>query len=94
MVVSAQEIPKMQPSDSTEAETFKLYPNPVFNDVVYINTIKNQTKDITVYDVFGKIMLRDRIANNTLNISPLVPGVYVLQVVEHEKTMRRKLVVK
>ncbi len=73
---------------------FKLYPNPAYNNVVYITTQKNKVKDITVYDVFGEVVLRDRIKNNSLDISRLVPGVYVLQVTENEHTMNRKLVVK
>lgn len=74
--------------------TFKLYPNPVVDDVVYITTSKNSSKDIMVYDVFGEIVLTDRIYSKSLNISRLVAGVYVIQVTEDKKTMTRKLVVK
>ena len=77
-----------------EIAGFKLYPNPAFDDFVYITTAKNAHKDIKVYDVFGEIVLRDRILGRTLNIAPLVPGVYVLQVTENHKTITRKLVVK
>lgn len=73
---------------------FKLYPNPAINDVVYITTATNGTKEIVIYDVFGKIVLRDRIRSKSLNISRLVAGVYVLQVTENNETMTRKLVVK
>ena len=74
--------------------SFKLYPNPAVNDVVYITTANNGIKDIIIYDVFGEIVLTDRIATKSLNISRLVAGVYVLQVVENNNTMTRKLVVK
>jgi len=74
--------------------SFKLYPNPVVDDVVYITTSKNSSKDIVVYDVFGEIVLTDRISSKSLNISRLVAGVYVIQVTEDKKTMTRKLVVK
>ncbi|MEO0527452.1 MAG: T9SS type A sorting domain-containing protein [Bacteroidota bacterium] len=73
---------------------FKLYPNPVFDGVVYVTTKRNDSKDIIIYDVFGEVVLRDRIFTNSLNISKLVPGVYMLQVTENEKTVSRKLVVK
>ena len=49
---------------------------------------------VVVYDVFGEIVLKDRISSDALNISRLVPGVYLLQVTENQKTMTRKLVVK
>jgi type IX secretion system substrate protein len=94
-VLSAQE-PTVDFTDSpsNEISGFKLYPNPAFDDVVYIKTDKNTRKKIVVYDVFGKIVLTDLILNTALNISTLVPGVYVLQVTESNSTITRKLVVK
>lgn len=82
------------PAPTQEIPNFKLYPNPAYNDVVYISSDYNDTKVITVYDVLGEVVLTDRISTNTLNISRLVPGVYVLQVTERQKTITRKLVVK
>ncbi len=77
-----------------EKSTFQLYPNPAVNDIVYVTTSHNGKKDIVVYDVFGEVVLTDRISSRTLNISRLVAGVYVLQVIENGETMTRKLVVK
>ncbi|MEM9144018.1 MAG: T9SS type A sorting domain-containing protein, partial [Bacteroidota bacterium] len=81
------------PAASTNA-TFTLYPNPATGHTVYITTEKNANKDIVVYDVFGEVVLRDRIRDKALNISRLIAGVYVLQVSEGNQTMTRKLVVK
>lgn len=92
-VSAQQEVGPASVSD-TEIADFNLYPNPAFNDVVYITTKDNAIKEITVFDVFGKVVLTDRIRNNALDISRLIPGVYVLQVVENKKTKTRKLVVK
>lgn len=92
--LSGQEYPPEQTEPKQASHDFTLYPNPAFDDVVYITTHYNEYKSITVYDVFGKVVLRDRISTNALNISRLVPGVYVLQVTERNKTMTRKLVVK
>lgn len=91
---SAQEVSDVQHPQTEEIPGFKLYPNPTFDNVVYITTAQNAQKEISVYDVFGEVVIRDVIKSNTLNISDLVPGVYVLQVVENKKTMVRKLVVK
>lgn len=94
MAVSGQE--KLPPIEEKDQETsdFTLYPNPAIDGIVYINTLNNKSKDITVYDVFGKIVLQDRISTNMLNIGRLSPGVYVIQVIENSRTMTRKLVVK
>jgi hypothetical protein len=79
---------------NSKESTFKLYPNPATNGVVYITTETNNNKEIVIYDVFGEIVLTDRIKTKALNISRLVAGVYVLQVTENNETMTRKLVVK
>lgn len=91
--ISAQENTDTSVVTPTDIPEFKLYPNPSSDNVVYITTKDNLYKEITVYDVFGKVVLVDRITHNTLNISRLVPGVYVMQITENKKTMTRKLVV-
>ncbi|MDB2606719.1 T9SS type A sorting domain-containing protein [Zobellia sp.] len=90
----AQDSFDIQNQKHEEVPGFKLYPNPAFNDVVNVITRDNQLKQIKVYDVFGKIVLAGSISKSNLNISKLVPGVYVLQVTENKKTSNRKLVVK
>ncbi|WP_299158392.1 T9SS type A sorting domain-containing protein [uncultured Eudoraea sp.] len=94
LVLSGQEkLPAIDEKDQ-ESSNFTLYPNPAIDGIVYIKTLNNRSKDVTVYDVFGKIVLQDRISTNMLNIGRLSPGVYVIQVIENNKTMTRKLVVK
>lgn len=77
-----------------EIAGFKLYPNPVLADVVYVTTEKNNLKVIKIYDVFGELVLTDRLSTKAMNISRLSPGVYVVQVTENDKSITRKLVVK
>lgn len=93
-MLSAQETVDIPRYNKEETSDFKLYPNPTLNDIIYIITKDNSGKEIIVYDIFGKEVLRARITTNILNISSLSPGVYVLQVIENSKTMTRKLVVK
>jgi hypothetical protein len=94
LVLSGQEKPRAVDEKEQESSNFTLYPNPAIGGIVYIKTLNNQSKDVTVYDLFGKIVLQDRISTNMLNIGRLSPGVYVIQVEENNKTMTRKLVVK
>jgi len=94
LTVSAQEIASLRPTNSDEITGFKLYPNPVFDDVVYITTQINAPKMVVIYDVFGKVLLEDRMLTKALSIAQLSPGVYVMQVTEENKTITRKLVVK
>ncbi|MEO1011466.1 MAG: T9SS type A sorting domain-containing protein [Bacteroidota bacterium] len=92
--VYGQEVTDPTFSTVSKTATFTLYPNPAVGDVVYITTEEDGNKEILVYDVFGEVVLTDRIRSKALNISRLVAGVYVLQVSEGNQTMTRKLVVK
>ncbi|WP_298477376.1 T9SS type A sorting domain-containing protein [uncultured Maribacter sp.] len=92
--ISAQDATKISDIPNREISEFKLYPNPVFNGFVYITTQNNEEKEIIIYDVFGEIVLMDRIKNKRLDISRLISGVYVVTVTENKKSISRKLVVK
>ena len=89
-----QDLVTVNDAKERPAKGFKMYPNPAYGEEVYITTTSNGKKSIKVYDVFGELVLVDRISTNTLDISRLVPGVNVLQVTEDKKTMTKKLVVK
>ncbi len=90
----AQDAPNFHNLQHDEIGGFKIYPNPAMADVVYITTEKNKVKEVSIYDVFGELVLTDRLTNKALDISRLSPGVYVVQVTENDKSITRKLVVK
>ena len=77
-----------------EIEGFKLYPNPVSNGKVYIQTTLNAPKRILIFDVFGTQRLETTILRKELNVSNLVAGIYVLRVYEKDKIATRKLIIK
>ncbi|MEM6380202.1 MAG: T9SS type A sorting domain-containing protein, partial [Bacteroidota bacterium] len=85
-----QELVSINDAEPTKLKGFKMYPNPAYGEEVYITTALNGAKEIQIFDVFGDVVLRDKITTNTLDISRLVPGVYVLQVTEKKRTMTRK----
>ena len=80
--------------DTGTIDGFQMYPNPVLDGKVYINTSKNDPKKIVIYDVLGTLVLETTILGKELNISDLDAGVYVLRVFEKDKFATRKLVVK
>jgi len=71
-----------------------LYPNPVSNGKLYISTSKNLSKDIEIFDVLGKKVFSSKLFSNTLDISTLKSGVYVIKIVEDQKIETRKLVIR
>lgn len=74
-------------------EGLKIYPNPVTNGTLYINTSANASKEVAVYDVLGKQVVKAA-TENAVNVSKLNAGVYIVKVTEEGKTATRKLVIK
>lgn len=70
-----------------------LYPNPVKNGLVTIKTNNNQPLQVAVFDVLGKQVISKTVTNNTLNVSALKSGIYLVQVTENNITSTKKLVV-
>ena len=94
LYASAQQSVGVNNTQTIKTTGFKLYPNPAYGDEIYITTAATSEKTITIFDVFGEAVLKERITGNSLNIARLVPGIYVLQIVQDDKKMTRKLVVK
>ena len=72
----------------------KMYPNPVTNGTLFIETSANAEKTVTVFDVLGKQVLNTTTSNNTINVASLHTGVYIVNITEEGKTASRKLVIK
>lgn len=72
----------------------KMYPNPVSNGTLFIETSANAEKTVTVFDVLGKQVLNTTTSNNAINIASLHTGVYIVNITEEGKTASRKLVIK
>ena len=71
-----------------------IYPNPVTNGVLNINTTANDAKNVVVYDVLGKQVVNTTISGSTVNVANLKNGVYIVKITENGKTATRKLVIR
>lgn len=72
----------------------KMYPNPVSNGTLFIETAANAEKTVAIYDVLGKLVLTSTTAENAINVSAIRTGVYIVNITEEGKTATRKLVIK
>ena len=65
--------------ETSAALSYKLYPNPVKGDVLYISNI---TSDSTyrVYNMMGQELGKGKIENDAINVSSLATGTYMLEV--------------
>jgi hypothetical protein len=80
-------------TQQNEISGLKVYPNPVSNGTLFIETAANAQKTVTVYDVLGKQVLNTTSSTNAINVSSLRSGVYVIKITEEGKTATRKLVI-
>lgn len=81
------------PSDA-DIEGLTLYPNPTTTDKIFISTSQNAPKKIVIFDVLGTKVMETTIIGKELNLSNLIKGVYILQVIEKDKMATRKLIIK
>ena len=71
-----------------------LYPNPTTTGKIYITSKSGENKDISIFDVLGKLVLQTALATKELSVSVLAPGVYIIKIRENEATSTRKLIVR
>ena len=73
-----------------ENERIMVYPNPA-RDVVYVKC-DMPLDSIALYDMAGNMVIRDGLCDGRIDVSGLVPGVYVLTVRSGEKKSTIKIV--
>ncbi len=71
-----------------------IFPNPVTNGILNINTDANATRIVAIYNVLGKQVLKTTTSNSSINVSNLNSGIYMVKITEDGKTATRKLVVR
>jgi hypothetical protein len=75
-------------------EGLKMYPNPLSGNVLNFSSAINAEINVQIFDMLGKQILTSKVNNNTLNVSNLNAGIYIVKITEEGKTATRKLVVK
>ncbi len=74
---------------------FAMYPNPVTNGEVRLTSQRNAIKQVEIYSMLGKQVFNKTVnPNETINVSNLNTGMYMMRVVEEGKIATRKLVIR
>ena len=68
----------------------KVYPNPT-KDIFYITNSENSNLDYTIFDLNGNILFKGK-TKNTVNISSLTNGVYMLKVTDGKRIVIEKII--
>jgi hypothetical protein len=73
----------------------EVYPNPVINKQVFINSDNNSAKQVMIYDILGKVVLTTEVNNaQAINVGTLKAGIYMMKIVENNHVALQKLIIK
>ncbi|WP_299102271.1 T9SS type A sorting domain-containing protein [uncultured Winogradskyella sp.] len=73
--------------------SFSLYPNPTNTGSVSISSTNSEAISVQVYDILGKQVKNETLSNNTLNVSNLKSGVYIIKITQNNASTTKKLVI-
>lgn len=78
--------------DNTSLNKFKFYPNPVSTNK--LNFAINESIQIQVYDILGKLVLTESISPNKtwLDVTSLNKGIYLVKLSANNQTIIKKLI--
>ncbi len=69
-----------------------IYPNPVLDRLNYKN-LNNENKAFLIVDVTGKIFMKGTlVSENSIDVSQLKSGLYILRVIDDEETEHHKFI--
>lgn len=75
-------------------ESFAIYPNPATNEI-FISTNKGTfINNVNIYNQLGQTVLLQNRVNNSIDVSMLQPGVYVIELVVNKNILRERLIIK
>jgi hypothetical protein len=74
--------------------TIGIYPNPISKSVQYLNIQSKSSLPINViiYNVVGRQVDKQNIANNLLNVSKLSAGMYLVKISQGDRTITKKII--
>ena len=87
----------MQTSPSTlgvgdvELENFSIYPNPV-TDILHVSSQLKEINKIEIFSMLGSKMMEVKTNFNSINMSDLPSGIYLLHIYSEKGTAVRKLI--
>jgi len=78
---------------SFEIASLKVYPNPVSTGIITIETATNEAVNVTIFSALGQLMISKKEVIDTVDISSLNSGLYLVRISQNGATQTRKLVV-
>mgnify|MGYP002001804519 CR=1 FL=1 len=80
--------------DTSDRLGLKIFPNPVYSEYVTLKTSISGIKNVELFDLNGKIVLKTSIKTNNLNVSSINPGVYFIKLSVNGVNETSKLIIR
>ncbi|MCF6170074.1 MAG: T9SS type A sorting domain-containing protein [Bacteroidales bacterium] len=78
----------------TEENPLSIYPNPATNTLNITAKDGQAIQEVSIYNLTGQLVFRGEMKNNSIDISQLQSGMYVVEVDLGQRKIREKLLVK
>ena len=92
-VAISGEVTTLSSSSFNAIDGLTMYPNPLKGNTLYLTSTANAEMSVQIFDIVGKEVVKSNVMNNTVNVSGLNAGVYIVKITEEGKTATRKLVI-
>jgi hypothetical protein len=89
---SIEEINPMLNSSTVKKQKVFLFPNPISNGKLFIST-DNSIKEVMIYSSSGQQMLKVKTISESIDISHLIKGTYILKIKKDGRTETQKLII-
>ena len=80
-------------NESFNVSEFKLFPNPNNTGTLSISSNGSESIDVKVFDVLGKKIIDSEVVNNSLDVSRLNAGLYIVKLTQGNATVTKKLII-
>ena len=89
-VTDAPAVTALDPSKDKKEQDF-IYPNPA-RDQFHIMHEVSAEASVNIYDLQGKMILSQQVNDNTVDVSGLAHGIYIVKLVDNDKILISRLV--
>jgi len=80
--------------DDVNVLDMRIYPNPVDGNFVTILSPINGTKYVQVFDITGKRLINTSLSADTLDVSSISSGMYLVKVTIEGQSKTSKLIIR
>ena len=80
--------------DASDRLGLNIFPNPVSSGYVTLKTSVSGVKNVELFDLNGRIVLKTSLSTNTLNVSSVNPGVYFIKLSINGVSETSKLIIR